>query len=400
MIGRIWKRSKKALSEEKKDLPAVEQDEIKQRAKKTSVGKVQVIETGLKYKYDLKALFEILMDLRPPAFDIHLTPGFPPYFRYNGELLSSDLPPLTIEEIEDLLCEYSTREKIQEFVENKFVEYVSEIPGLTSFRANLRRENNGVGASLRRISTNSLSIDQLNLPRVYKDIARKERGLIIISGPAKSGKTTTIAALIKFISNTRQGKILVLNRTIEFISPSKKSMVINKEVGKDISSYVEGIEQAFTDDTEVIVTGEIEGIDMMTSLFNATQRGLLVISEFYPRGCVKILERIINFFPETKKEKIYSHLSEYLEAIISQVIINKKENAGKALISEVLLSTPEVKFSIKEGQFTQLPMIIQHNKSIGMQDMDDELESLLKENKITLDMARAYSISSEKFVQN
>ncbi len=398
MLGRIWKRGKKETKvlEEEEIITNLEEEQVS-KAKKTKVGKFQIIETKLKYKYDIKSLFEIMMDLTPPVVNLHISPGFPPYFRYNGELLVTDLPPLTVEESAKLLYQYCPSEKIHEFEKNYCVEFCNEIPGLSKFRANLRKENRGIGGVFKRLPSKSFSIDQLNLPRVYKDIAKNEQGLVIISGPPNSGKTTTIGALLKFISNTRTCKILVLEKTIEAIHPTKKSIVIHKEVGKDIPSYKQGIEQAFLEDVDVIVTGEPEDRDSIELLLKASMAGMLVITEFYPKGTVKTLERIISLFPASEHNKIYQQLSKALLAVISQIIVHKKSSQGKALISEILLANTEVRISIKEGNISQIPMIIERSRAEGMQSLDGELENLLKQNKISRDMIKNYCISHERF---
>ena len=399
MLGRIWKRGKKETKvlEEEEIITNLEEEQVL-KAKKTKVGRFQIIETKLKYKYDIKSLFEIMMDLTPPVVNLHISPGFPPYFRYNGELLVTDLPPLTVEESEKLLYQYCPSEKIHEFEKNYYVEFCSEIPGLSKFRANLRKENRGIGGVFKRLPSKSFSIDQLNLPKVYKDIAKNEQGMIIISGPPNSGKTTTAGALVKFISNTRTCKILVLEKAVEFIHPTKKSIVIHKEVGKDIPSYKEGIEQALLEDVDVIVTGEIEDRESIELLLKAAMAGMLVITEFYTKGTAKTVERIISLFSESDHNKIYLQLSKSLLAVISQIIVHKKSSQGKTLVSEILLANTEVKISIKEGNILQIPMIIQRSRSEGMQSLDDELENLLKQNKISRDMVKNYCISPERFI--
>lgn len=399
MLGRIWKRGKKETKvlEEEEIIASLEEEKVS-KAKKTKVGKFQIIETKLKYKYDIKSLFEIMMDLTPPVINLHISPGFPPYFRYNGELLVTDLPRLTVDESAKLLYQYCPLEKIQEFEKNYCVEFCNEIPGLSKFKANLRKENRGIGGVFKRLPSKSFSIDQLNLPRVYKDIAKNEQGLIIISGPPNSGKTTTAGALLKFISNTKACKILVLEKTIEFIHPTKKSIFIHKEVGKDVPSYKEGIKQAFLEDVDVIVTGEIEDKESIELLLKAAMSGMLVITEFYPKGAVKTLERIISLFPESDHSKIYLQLSKSLLAVISQLVLHKKSSQGKTLVSEILLANNEVKISIKEGNISQIPMIIQRGKPEGMQSLDDELDNLLKQNKLSHEMVKNYCISPERFI--
>lgn len=401
MLGRIWKRGKKETKvlEEEEIITSLEEEQVS-KAKKTKFGKFQIIETKLKYKYDIKSLFEIMMDLTPPVINLHISPGFPPYFRYNGELLVTDLPPLTVEESAKLLYQYCPPEKINEFEKNYSIEFCNEIPGLSKFRANLRKENRGIGGVFKRLPSKSFSIDQLNLPRVYKDIAKNEQGLIIISGPPNSGKTTTSGALVKFISNTRTCKILILDKTIEFIHPTKKSIVIHKEVGKDVPSYKQAIEQAFLEDVDVIVTGEIDDRESIELLLKAAMTGMLVITEFYPKGTAKTLERVISLFPESDHNRIYLQLSKALLAVISQLIVHKKSSQGKALVSEILLANTEVKISIKEGNIAQIPMIIQRSISEGMQSLDDELENLLKQNKLSHDMVKKYCISPERFINN
>ena len=399
MLGRIWKRGKKETKvlEEEEIITTLEEEQVA-KAKKTKVGKFQIIETKLKYKYDIKSLFEIMMDLTPPVVNLHISPGFPPYFRYNGELLVTDLPPLTVEESAKLLYQYCPSDKIHEFEKNYCVEFCNEVPGLSKFRANLRKENRGIGGVFKRLPSKSFSIDQLNLPKIYKDIAKNEQGLIVISGPPNSGKTTTVGALVKFISNARTCKILVLEKVIEAIHPTKKGIVIHKEIGKDVPSCKHGIEQAFLEDVDVIVTGEIEDRESIELLLKAARAGMLVITEFYPKGTVKTLERIISLFPESEHNNICQQLSKSLLAVTSQCIVHKKSSQGKTLVSEILLANTEVRISIKEGNFSQIPMIIERSRSEGMQSLDDELENLLKENKISYDMVKNYCISPERFI--
>jgi len=211
-----------------------------------------------------------------------------------------------------------------------------------------------------------------------------------VTGPNSCGKTTTISALVKFISNTRHNKILVIDKPVEFIHPTKKSLIIHKEIGIDVSSYVDGIKQALTEDIDVLIIGDMGNREIISLAMEACQRGILVLGEFYTTSTVKTLENIIRLFPESEKENICMKLSEHLEAIISQVIINVKEKMTERVVSEVFLPTPETSVLMRQGNFYQIPVIMERSSDYGMQTFEGEFERLVSQNKLSRDIAKEY----------
>ena len=396
MLGRFWGKQEKKKDKKRKRKVKSQKTEkekiVEKKSIKTKSGKLlQIIETKLKYKYNIKNLFEIMLDLGPLATKLHISTGYPPYFRYNEQLLASDLPALTEEDTEALLLEYCPEKKLYEFEENYTVEFCSEISGVTKFKATLTKENDGISGVFSRVFPQTMSIDQLKLPKTYKEIAKNENGFIIVSGAAGSGKTTTVAALIKFISNTRHNRILILDKPVEFEHPTKKALVIHKEIGVDVSSYREGIEQALEEDIDILVIGEIQDKETILLALEASQRGMLVIGEFYTTGALKTLEHIVKLFPPAKKEYICSLLSEHLNAIISQIIVKTKDKLSVRVVSEVFLSTPEIKVLLNQGSFYQIPVIMERDKKDGMQTFTEEIGRLIKQNKISPDIAEEHS---------
>ena len=370
-----------------KDVP------IEKKSIKTKSGRLlQIIDTKIKYKYTIKDLFEIMMDLRPPASHLHISTNYRPYFRYHNKVLASDLPPLPYEEAKKLLYEYCPEDKIEELENNFNTEFCNEIPGLTKFKAKLSKENNGIGGIFKPVFSKILSIDQLKLPKVYKDIAKSEEGLIILSGPNCCGTTASIASLIKFISNTRFCKILILEKTLEYIHPTKKSLVVHKEVGTDVTSYEEGLKLALKEDTDIIVIDDISSKEVIDLAFKACNMGKLVIGGFYTTGTVKTLEHIVKIFPEEKSEEICLLLSENLKAIINQLPVKTKDVKGKKIVSEILLSNPEVKMLIKQANFYGLPRVMERSKEEGMGTFSSALKKLTEQNKITKEEAEEYTV--------
>jgi twitching motility protein PilT len=272
-----------------------------------------------------------------------------------------------------------------------------EIPNLARFRVNAFNQNRGAGAVFRTIPSKILSMEQLGCPPIFKEIAQNPRGIVLVTGPTGSGKSTTLAAMIDFINDTEHGHILTVEDPIEFVHQSKKCLINQREVGPHTLSFANALRSALREDPDVILVGEMRDLETIRLALSAAETGHLVFGTLHTSSAAKTVDRIVDVFPAAEKEMVRAMLSESLRAVISQTLCKTKDEQGRVAAHEIMIGTPAIRNLIRENKIAQMYSAIQTGQNIGMQTLDQNLQELVRRNVISLGEARSKAANKEAF---
>jgi twitching motility protein PilT len=322
------------------------------------------------------------------ASDIHITVNAPVAFRIHGELQSADDRVLKPEDTLAMARELLTGEQYEEFLEQGDLDLSYEIPGVSRFRINLYRQKGYVGLTIRLIPTRIPSVEELGLPGIAVELARKPQGLVLVTGPTGSGKSTTLAALIDDINAYRQEHIITLEDPIEFLHPHKKSIVNQREVGSDTESFARGLRAALRQDPDVILVGEMRDLETISTAITAAETGHLVFGTLHTADAPQTIDRIIDVFPTGSQQQIRIQLASVLLGIIAQRLLPTADGRGRVAAMEVLVNTPAVANLIRSEKVHQVRSMMQTGKAQGMQTMDNALRELIQRRIITTEAAK------------
>ena len=330
------------------------------------------------------------------ASDLHLSAGLPPMIRVDGDVRRINLPPLEHPEVHGLIYEIMNdkqRKDYEEFLESDFS---FEVPGVARFRVNAFNQNRGAGAVFRTIPSRVMTLEDLELGQVFKNIAMAPRGLVLVTGPTGSGKSTTLAAMIDHINDHRYDHILTIEDPIEFVHESKKCLVNQREVHRDTHGFNEALRASLREDPDIILVGEMRDLETIRLALTAAETGHLVFGTLHTTSAAKTIDRIIDVFPGDEKEMVRSMLSESLNAVICQSLV-KRPSGGRTAAHEVMIGTPAIRNLIREGKVAQMYSAIQSGGSSGMQTLDQCLADLLNRRVISTDTAREHAKSADNF---
>ena len=342
-------------------------------------------------------IFELLNDsLALNASDLHLSSGLVPMVRVDGEMQGLDYPALTPEILSDLLESFMTDQQSADFAEYLEADFSYAYKDIARFRVNVFQQNRGPGAVLRTIPTTVLSMDQLAMGQIFRDIASLPRGLVLVTGPTGSGKSTTLAALIDFINQSRQEHILTIEDPIEFIHQSQQCLVNQREVHRHTLSFNQALRSALREDPDIILVGELRDLETIRLALTAAETGHLVFATLHTSSAAKTIDRIVDVFPANEKTMVRSMLSESLQAVISQTLI-KRINGGRVAAHEIMLATPAIRNLIREDKVAQMYSAIQTGGKQGMQTMDQCLKALVIDHLISVDHAREKARQADDF---
>jgi twitching motility protein PilT len=355
----------------------------------------RIIKTSLSSDYTLKDLFQIM--LREGASDLHISIGLSPKFRIKGELAEGDLPPVTEEKSWELISKILSDKQREIFEREWDLDFTYEVSELARFRSNILKEQTGIGGVFRIIPPEIPSMEELGLPQILKKIAAYKQGLIIVTGPTGSGKTTTMACLLDYINSTRSANILTIEDPLEFIHKNKKSQIKHREVGIHTPIFSDAVKAARREDLDVIMIGEMRDLDTMTEAIQAADMGNLVLGIMHTTGVTRTIERIIEGFPGQMQGQIRSMLSSCLRAVIAQQLILTMDGTGRCAAVEVALSTQSLGNMIRDGKTKMINAVIHSSRDIGMQSLDLALLHLVKNRKIDEETARLRSSSPRSF---
>lgn len=328
------------------------------------------------------------------ASDLHLTVALPPTIRVNGKLIQIGNEKLLPNDIESFAKEI-LEGKYDEYTENGEYDTSYSIPGLGRFRVNVFKQRNSDAIAIRVIALRIPTLDELKHPVVLKDIVQKQRGLVLVTGPTGSGKSTTLAALINEINSTRQAHIITLEDPIEYLHKHNMCIVNQREIGKDSKSYQNALRAILREDPDVILVGEMRDLETIQTAITAAETGHLVLSTLHTIGAAKTIDRIIDVFPPHQQQQIKVQLASVLQAVVSQQLVETADGNGRVSSLEIMVSTPGIQNLVREGKTHQIESAVQTGNKYGMKTMDMSLAELYKKGVISSETAMTYAVDRE-----
>jgi len=330
------------------------------------------------------------------ASDLHLSAGLPPMIRVDGDVRRINLPALDAKAVQELIYDIMNDKQRQDFEELLETDFSFEVPGVARFRVNAFNQNRGAGAVFRTIPAKILSLEELGMGEVFRKITDASRGLVLITGPTGSGKSTTLAAMIDYLNVNRHHHILTIEDPIEFVHESKKCLVNQREVHRDTLGFSEALRSALREDPDVILVGEMRDLETIRLALTAAETGHLVFGTLHTTSAAKTIDRIVDVFPAAEKAMIRSMLSESLHAVVSQTLL-KKIGGGRIAAHEIMMGTAAIRNLIREDKVAQMYSAIQTGGSLGMQTLDMCMKDLVARGLITREAAREKAKMPDNF---
>jgi twitching motility protein PilT len=340
----------------------------------------------------------LAFSVKNKASDLHLSAGVPPLIRVNGDVRRLNVEPLEHKEVYKMLYDILSDAQRKVYEENLEVDFSFEISGLARFRVNAFNQNRGAAGVFRTIPSEILTLEQLNAPKIFADLALKPRGLVLVTGPTGSGKSTTLAAMVNHLNETEYSHILTIEDPIEFVHQSKKCLVNQREVGPMTHSFANALRSALREDPDAILVGELRDLETIRLALTAAETGHLVFGTLHTSSAPKTIDRIIDVVPATEKDMVRSMLSESLEAVISQTLCKLKDGSGRVAAHEIMIGIPAIRNLIREDKVAQMYSSIQTSRGTGMQTLDQNLTELVRRNVISALEARSKAKIPENFV--
>ncbi len=331
------------------------------------------------------------------ASDLHLSAGLPPMIRVDGELRRINVPDLDHKAVLTILYDIMNDKQRKLFEEHLETDFSMEIPNVARFRVNVFNHSRGAGAVFRTIPSEILSMQDLNLPEVFKEIASLHKGIVLVTGPTGSGKSTTLAAMVDYINDSKHDHILTIEDPIEFVHPSKKCLVNQREVHRDTHGFNEALRSALREDPDVILVGELRDLETIRLALSAAETGHLVFGTLHTSSAAKTINRIIDVFPGNEKDMVRSMLSESLQAVIAQTLL-RRIGKGRAAALEIMRCNAAIKNLIREDKIAQIYSAIQTGQQQGMQTLDQHLTELVNEKAIAKSTARDVALDKNMFM--
>ena len=320
------------------------------------------------------------------ASDLHISSGEPPMLRVHGSMKKLKVPPLTEEDTHAMIYDIMGDNHRQMFEATNELDFSMQLGELARFRVNVFRQNRGLGAVFRKIPTDILTLADLGMPDILADAARRERGLILVTGPTGSGKSTTLAAMINQINEEKEGHILTIEDPIEFVHASKKCLVNQREVGAHTMSFANSLKAALREDPDIILVGEMRDLETIQLALTAAETGHLVFGTLHTSSAPKTIDRVIDVFPANQQAQVRAMLSESIQAVITQTLC-KRIGGGRIAALEIMMGTTAIRNLIREGKIHQIPSVMQTSQGVGMQTLSMHLLELYADNKITREAA-------------
>ena len=343
-------------------------------------------------------IFELLaFVVKNKASDLHLSAGLPPMIRVHGDVRRINLPPLEHKDVHAMVYDIMNDGQRKFYEENLECDFSFEIPNLARFRVNAFNQNRGAGGVFRTIPSKVLSLEDLKAPKVFGEIANQPRGMVLVTGPTGSGKSTTLAAMVNHLNENEYGHILTVEDPIEFVHESKKCLMNQREVGPHTLSFANALRSALRQDPDVILVGEMRDLETIRLAMTAAETGHLVFGTLHTSSAAKTIDRIIDVFPAEEKEMIRAMLSESLRAVISQTLLKTKDGNSRVAAHEIMVGTPAIRNLIREGKVAQMYSAIQTGAQLGMQTLDQNLQDLVKRNVVSKEEARNKASNKDNF---
>ncbi|MDR0993732.1 MAG: type IV pilus twitching motility protein PilT [Verrucomicrobiota bacterium] len=333
------------------------------------------------------------------ASDLHLAVGLPPIMRLNGSLAPLDAEPLTPEDTDRLMRSFTPEPHIQSLEEEGGADFGFGFRDAARFRVSIFRQKNHVGLVLRQIPNTMLTLEQIGLPAQMKDLLFKPRGLILVTGPTGSGKTTTLASMLNIINQERDCHIITIEDPIEYYHQHKKSIVTQREIGVDVPSFKEALRRALRQDPDVILVGEMRDLETMEAAITAAETGHLVFATLHTTGAARTVDRIVDAFPTNQQEQIRTQLSSSIVAVISQALMPRKDKTGRIAAFEIMIATPSIRSLIRDNKTFRITSDLQTGAKWGMQTLDSHLIELWRAGKISYEELVTKAQDTEEVLQ-
>ena len=330
------------------------------------------------------------------ASDIHISSGLPPLIRIDGEMRRIKVDPLTSNVVHDMIYDIMLDSQRKEFEERLEADFAFEIASVARFRVNAYNQARGPAAAFRTIPTEVLSLEDINAPPIFRTLSEKHRGLVLVTGPTGSGKSTTLAAMVDYVNHSKKGHILTIEDPIEFVHQSHNCLINQREVGRHTQSFNNALRSALREDPDVVLVGEMRDVETISLALTAAETGHLVFGTLHTSSAAKTIDRIIDVFPAGEKEMVRAMLSESLEGVIAQRLLKKPEG-GRVAAYEIMIGTPAIRNLIREAKVPQIYGMIQTGRDAGMVTMDQSLDDLVSRNLVTRETARTLAVDQSKF---
>jgi twitching motility protein PilT len=339
----------------------------------------------------------LAFSVKNKASDLHLSSGLPPMIRVHGDVRRINVDPLEHKQVHDMVYDIMNDSQRKAYEDTLECDFSFEIQGLARFRVNAFNQNRGAGAVFRTIPSKILTLEQLNAPKVFGELAMRPRGMVLVTGPTGSGKSTTLAAMVNHLNENEYGHILTVEDPIEFVHESKKCLVNQREVGPHTLSFSNALRSALREDPDAILVGEMRDLETIRLALTAAETGHLVFGTLHTSSAAKTIDRVVDVFPAAEKDMVRAMLSESLVAVISQSLMKLKDGSGRVAAHEIMLGNSAIRNLIRENKIAQMYSAIQTGQGQGMQTLDQNLTELVRRNIISPADARAAAKFPENF---
>jgi twitching motility protein PilT len=324
------------------------------------------------------------------ASDLHISSGEPPIIRVHGDIQKIDMPSLSQEEVHTMLYDILNDQQLKVFERDKEIDFALDLKGIARYRINAFYQSKGEAIVFRTIPTKIMSLEELNLPRILAGLTEKTKGLILVTGPTGSGKSTTLAAMIDYINQNKRLHILTIEDPIEFVYEPKLCLINQRELGTNTLSFVNALRSALREDPDVILVGEMRDLETISLAMTAAETGHLVLATLHTSSAAKTIDRIIDVFPHGQQNQVRAMFSESILAVVTQNLLKRKDGKGRVAALEIMIGTPAVRNLIREGKVAQIPGMMQTGKQFGMQTMDATLVDMFKQGLVSKETITPY----------
>ncbi len=339
----------------------------------------------------------LAFSVKNKASDLHLSSGLPPMIRVHGDVRRINLPAMEHKDVHGMVYDIMNDGQRKVYEETLECDFSFEIPNLARFRVNAFNQHRGAGAVFRTIPSKVLTLEELNCPKIFKEISEYPRGIVLCTGPTGSGKSTTLAAMVNHVNENDYGHILTVEDPIEFVHESKKCLINQREVGPHTLSFANALRSALREDPDVILVGEMRDLETIRLALTAAETGHLVFGTLHTSSAAKTVDRIVDVFPAAEKEMVRAMLSESLRAVISQTLLKTKDGSGRVAAHEIMIGTPAIRNLIRENKVAQMYSAIQTGQNFGMQTLDQNLVDLVRRNIVSTAEARFRAANKDAF---